>query len=243
VQITTLTFFRYKTLPRKIWAFGMMQFAHASLGKVEGLSFYKLLGSGKAGFNPMPDWTVYALLQVWESEEKADRFLAGSPLMEKYRIHSEEHWTLFMKNTMARGKWAGKNPFVADREISKAIPYVAVITRATIKYRYLLKFWRSVPASQKPLNSNPGLIFTKGVGEVPFLQMATFSLWKDQRSLDDFAYRSKEHIKVIGDTRKLGWYREELFSRFQPYRSEGDWKGVEHTSFPLSTPVQNQIKK
>ncbi len=204
----------------------MMQFAHKPLGKVEGLTFYKLLGSGKAGFNPKPDWSVYALLQVWEREEQADRFFRHSRLMDAYRRKSDEHWILFMKNKMARGQWAGINPFTPHPEISKDLPCVAAITRATIKFKYLRKFWKSVPASQSPLKHNPGLIYTKGIGEVPFLQMATFSLWKDQQSLDSFAYRSKEHIKVIGDTRELGWYREELFSRFQPYRTEGSWRGV-----------------
>ncbi len=240
VQITTLTFFRYKTLFNKIWAFGMMQFAHSSLSRVEGQTFYKLLGSGKAGFNPMPDWTVYALLQVWENQESADRFFADSGLMVRYRKKSDEHWVLYMKNKMSRGRWAGKMPFSPHPATSEDIPYVAAITRATIKFKFLRKFWKSVPASQRPLNDNPGLLFTKGIGEVPFLQMATFSLWKDQPSLDAFAYRSREHIKVIGDTRKLGWYREELFSRFQPYRYEGSWKGADLRTLDINLPDQNQ---
>ncbi|NER09118.1 DUF3291 domain-containing protein [Muriicola jejuensis] len=234
VQITTLTFLRYTSISKKIWAFGMMQFAHASLKNTKGQEFYKLLGSGKAGFNPWPDWTVYALLQVWENEQSAEDFFRESSLMEKYRKMSDERWTLFMKNKMARGKWAGKMPFTKHPDIPDTIPYVAAITRATIKFKYLRKFWKSVPASQSPLEFNPGLLYTKGIGEVPFLQMATFSLWKDQQSLDAFAYRSKEHVKVIGDTRTLGWYREELFSRFQPYRSEGNWSALDMAGLDLS---------
>ncbi len=240
MQITTLTFFRYTDFLDKLWAFGMMQFAHGPLNKVEGQTFYKLLGTGKAGFNPMPDWTVYALLQVWEDEGKADLFFKDSDLMKRYRKHSDEVWTLYLKNRMARGEWSGANPFSIHKGLDQENPFVAVITRATIKYNYLRRFWKSVPASQSPLQGNPGLLFTKGVGEVPFLQMATFSLWKDQQSLDDFAYRSKEHVKVIGDTRKLGWYREELFSRFQPYRSEGKFSGVDPSDLGLLVVDQNQ---
>ncbi len=209
----------------------MMQFAHKHLRDVDGLSFYKLLGSGKAEFNPRPDWSVYALLQVWDDETKADLFFERSPLMDKYKRHSSEHWILYLKNMIARGAWAGQNPFVTHNKPSTDIAYVAAITRATIKTRFLRKFWKSVPASQKPLHKNSGLLFTKGIGEVPVSQMATFSLWKNQQALDEFAYRSKAHIKVIGDTRRLNWYKEELFSRFQPYRSIGSWKGVEPLSF------------
>ncbi|QBA63630.1 DUF3291 domain-containing protein [Muriicola soli] len=224
-QITTLTFFKYKKLTDQIWAFGMMQFAHSSLRKTEGLTFYKLLGTGREGFDPKPDWSVYALLQVWESEEKADVFFQHSSLIKKYRKHSHENWTLYLRNKIARGKWAGSNPFSVYPELTEKIPYVVAITRATIKFKYLRRFWKSVPASQNPLRGNSNLIYTKGIGELPFMQMATFSLWENQQALDEFAYRSKEHIKVIGDTRTLGWYKEELFSRFQPYRSLGCWEG------------------
>jgi len=83
-----------------------------------------------------------------------------------------------------------------------------------------------VPTSQKPLQNNKGLIYTKGIGEVPFLQMATFSIWKDKESLMQFAYGSKEHAKAIAETKRLDWYKEELFSRFQPYKSLGTWRDI-----------------
>ena len=225
-QLTTLTFFRYRGAKHKIWAFSMMQFAHKQLGNVPGLRFYKLLGSGKGnGFNPWPDYGVYALLQVWEAEEEANAFFERSPLMERYRRHSEEQWTLFMKPIKADGQWSGQNPFEPDQEFSSEQSHIAVITRATIKKRLLRKFWKYVPTSEKPLMDNPGLIYTKGVGEVPFLQMATFSLWKDPESLRCFAYESKEHAKAIKLTRSLDWYSEEMFVRFKPYRSIGTWRG------------------
>ena len=86
MQITTITFFKYQGLLHKIWAFGMMQFAHGYLQSVSGQQFYKLMGSGKGmGFNPLPDWSVYALLQVWENEETADAFFANAKLMQKYQ--------------------------------------------------------------------------------------------------------------------------------------------------------------
>jgi hypothetical protein len=230
-QITTLTFFRYTSLQHKIWAFGMMQFAHKYLRAVKGQLFYKVLGSGKAGFNPAPDWSVYALLQVWENEAAAKNFFKDSALIRRYIKHSSEHWTLFLKNIVARGEWAGQNPFAKNDHLDPVNEHIAVITRATIRTRQLIRFWRSVPASQKPLHANPGLLFTKGIGEVPFVQMATFSIWKDRTSLDEFAYRSDAHVKVIGKTRTINWYKEELFSRFQPYRSTGSWHGVNPLPF------------
>ena len=225
-QITTITFFRYSSFFSKLWAFGMMQFAHRPLSKVEGLQTYKLMGTGKDGFNPFADWSVYMLLQIWDNEETAQRFFDTSNLMERYRSKSSERYALFLRNIKSKGEWSGKNPFEKSEFFDETNSFIAVITRATIKKRLLLKFWKYVPTSQKPLQNNKGLIYTKGIGEVPFLQMATFSIWKDKESLMQFAYGSKEHAKAIAETKRLDWYKEELFSRFQPYKSLGTWRDI-----------------
>ena len=204
----------------------MMQFANKPLKVVSGLQIYKLMGSGKPGFNPLADWSVYALLQIWDTEEAANTFFEGSELIKKYREKSTENYTLFLKNMRAKGAWSGQNPFVESNTIDVQNPLIAVITRATIKTNLLFKFWNYVPTSQKPLQHNEGLIYAKGIGEVPFLQMATFSIWKDKDSLMQYAYGSKEHAKAIAKTKELNWYSEELFSRFQPYKSIGYFKEI-----------------
>jgi len=209
----------------------MMQFAHRHLSKVPGLSFYKLLGSGKSGFKPSPDWSVYAILQVWDDEASATNFFDNAVLIQHYRKHSKEQYTIYLKNIIARGEWASKQPFIKHANLDAKNPFLAVITRATIRTSQLINFWRDVPASQKPLHANKGLLFTKGIGEAPIFQMATFSLWENKKSLEDFAFGSKEHKKVIAKTREVKWYKEELFSRFQPYKSRGTWFGKELIPF------------
>jgi len=202
----------------------MMQFAHSDLAEVKGLSFYRLMGSGKGkGFNPLPDWSVYSLLQVWESEEDANQFFNSSTLIEKYKSHTSEQYTLYMKNISAGGTWVGKNPFEKGTDLDPSLP-IAVITRATIKWNWLIRFWKYVPTSQEPLEGNKGLVYTKGIGEVPVVQMATFSLWENFDAVKEFAYNSKQHKEAIRRTRKNEWYREELFSRFHPYKSSGTWQ-------------------
>jgi heme-degrading monooxygenase HmoA len=225
-QITTITFFKYNGFRNKLWAFKMMQFAHVDLSKVAGCSFYKLMGSGKGiGFNPLPDWSVYSLLQIWESEAAANTFFTENALTKKYENQTAEMWTLYMRNISAGGAWSGGNPFEKSSQLSAKNPAIAVITRATIKWSMLPQFWKYVPVSHQSLAGNEGLIYTKGIGEVPILQMATFSLWKDLESVKKFAYESKEHQVAIQKTRRLEWYSEELFSRFQPYKELGSWGG------------------
>jgi hypothetical protein len=200
----------------------MMQFAHAHLKNAEGLQFYKLMGSGKGdGFNPLPDWSTYSLLMTWEDESDAINFIHNSSLFAAYRKRTEKIWTIYMKNIIANGKWSGKNPFERHAQLDNKISKLAVITRATIRLNKLRKFWKYVPTASLPLAGNKGLIYTKGIGEVPVLQMTTFSLWENEQALKDFAYNSVEHHRAIQKTKELGWYKEELFSRFQPYREEG----------------------
>lgn len=225
-RITTITFFKYKDFRNKWWAFNMMNEAHGFLAEMEGLHFYKLMGCGKnEGFNPYPDWSTYSLLAVWNEAADAERFLT-SELMNLYREKTVETWTIFMKNIVAKGMWSGQNPFEQSSTLNPDIPLIAVITRATIKTRKLLSFWRYVPTSHLRLRGNEGLIYSNGIGEIPVIQMATFSIWKDKTSLMNFAYKSREHHTAIQKTRQLDWYKEEMFTRFQPYKSVGTWRGV-----------------
>jgi hypothetical protein len=225
-QITTLTFFRFSEIKNKLWGFSQMQFAHSALSSLRGQSFYKLMGSGRgAGFNPFPDWSVYALLQVWEDEQFAQAAFQNAPIFKAYRQRAEV-WTVYMKNIVAKGLWSGQNPFSPSTALDPENPRLAVITRATIKWHKLIPFWRYVPQSQGQLLDNPGLLFTKGIGEIPVIQMATFSMWKRKEDLHHFAYQSSPHIGAIQRTRSLQWYSEELFARFQPYRHEGMWEEI-----------------
>lgn len=222
MQITTLSIFKYTNFSSKIWAFGMMQFAHQHLKKAGGCSFYKLMGSGKEGFNPFPDWGIYSLLQVWETQAAAEEFIHHSTLFKKYFKNSSEHSILFMNSIQARGNWGGENPFISQNE-ELTNQKIAVITRASIKWSKLVTFWKFVPKSQKPLINAKGLLYTKGFGEVPFKEMATFSIWESKEDLFKFAYQSKEHIEAIKKTRTIKWYNEEMFSRFIITKINGDF--------------------
>jgi heme-degrading monooxygenase HmoA len=226
-SITTLTLFRFPNLKSKLWAFGQMQFAQFFIAKSPGLIFYKLMGSGSdIGFSLFPDWGVYALLVVWESEQAANDFLKHSVIYKRYQEMSSEQWTIFMKPIQTKGLWSGGNPFIPSLDLDANNSLIAVITRATIKPTKLFKFWRFVPISQRPIQRGcSGLIYTKGVGEVPIFQMATFSVWENLDSLKQYAYNSLEHREAVKKTHQLDWYKEEMFTRFQPFKTLGIWEG------------------
>jgi hypothetical protein len=47
----------------------------------------------------------------------------------------------------------------------------------------------------------------------------------------DYAYKNEKHKEVVRLTRKLKWYKEELFARFIPYKFIGQWKGKNVANF------------
>lgn len=230
-QVTTLTLFKYSNLWTKIWAFHMMLLMPSKLKRLSGQTFFRLMGSGKNGFEPSPDWSVYALIQVWENEKAADLFFNKSKIITRFQGKASDIWTVYLKNITSKGLWTGCQPFTKSDSISSSNNAIVVITRATIKLNRLVDFWKYVPKSRTPLRNQKGLIFAKGIGAKPFIQMATFSLWNDKKALLDYAYKTSGHKEAIRKTRILDWYHEELFARFQPYKTMGKWENINPVIF------------
>ncbi|MGB0371320.1 MAG: DUF3291 domain-containing protein [Opitutales bacterium] len=224
-QVTTISFCRYPNFKAIHWALSQMEYAKKPLRATAGLRCFKLMGCGRGeGFNPWPDWSAYCVLLVWDNEDAASRFFESSPLWAEFQERTSEIWTFWMGCLRAKGAWSGGNPFEMIDERA-ATEHTAVITRATIKLSKLAKFWKYVPESQRRLSDSPGLLFSAGIGEIPIIQMATFSVWNTAEAMKAYAYGNPEHKKAIEMTRSLGWYKEELFSRFAVLKSEGSWNG------------------
>lgn len=221
-QTTMLHFFNFSGFKNSFWAFKMMQLGHYSLQNIDGLVFYKLLGTGGGdGYQWRPDFSTYALLTVFSDDKKAQNFMDESKIMKDYKLKSKKYATIWLSPFEVHGQWSKVQPFELH-------PYyedkaIAVITRARIKWKYLIKFWRLVPYVSESIQDKEGPLFGKGIGEWPLIQQATFSIWKDKQTMMNFAYRSKLHQKAIKNTRQLKWYSEEMFARFHPIKKEGTW--------------------
>lgn len=226
-QTTCITLCRYDTIRGKIWAFWMMQAAHRMMAREQGLTFYKLMGSGKGnGFNPYPDWSTYAVLTTWR-DETAARAWTSSPLYQRYADKTDHMTTLYLRCIKSHGEWSAQQPFEVSSAIDPDISTVAVTTRATIKVGHLRKFWQYVPTSSRPIHADtPGLLYTKGIGEIPVINMATLSIWQNMDCVKAYAYGSEEHRTAIKMTRQHDWYSEELFARWQVFDVVGEWDGL-----------------
>jgi hypothetical protein len=71
------------------------------------------------------------------------------------------------------------------------------------------------------MNGAKGFITSVGIGEVPFIKQATFSIWESLDDVKQFAYRQRQHAEIIKLTRQEDWYSEDLFARFSIIQSFG----------------------
>lgn len=225
MQIVTVIFFKVSGFRNKLWALTQMQFGSKQIRDTSGLTFYKLLGSGSGdGFSWYPDFSVYAHLFVWKEEADANKYFEHNSFYKKYKQRSVESITFYLHAIEAHGLWSGVNPFQKTVEGNDDSPIV-VLTRATIKPSKLWAFWKKVAGVSHSIENYEGRLFAKGVGEWPIVQQATVSVWSKAKYMKAYAYNNPLHKEVIKLTREMGWYREELFARFVPFKEDGTWRG------------------
>ncbi len=115
---------------------------------------------------------------------------------------------------------------------------MAILTRATIKKRHALAFWRETPDISSHVREQTHMKFKIGLGEVPLFQQVTFSVWDDAEAMKAFAYKSAFHGEAVKRVRANGWFKEELYARFAILAAEGCWEGRDFARLaPAKTPV------
>jgi len=213
-QVTTLTLFSFKT--NKFWAFQQMGVAPLRLKNIEGLKFYKFLGTGGGqGFSLRPDFSTYAFLGVWKDLSFYQNCLQKHPIFKTYQKKATSQRDLILNAVKSHGKWSGQNPFKTKPGLeAKGNQKAVVITRATLHWNRLFSFWKSVPAASKAIETAQGVQYYKGIGEWPFIQQATISIWDDFEAVNTFAYKDRAHADIVKKTKQMNWYKEDLFSRF-----------------------------
>lgn len=221
--IVTFTLLRY---PARGWypAFANMGRWVMRPFQSEGLHFQKMMGCGR-NFGLIPDLSAYVFLGVW-TDEQAARFFFESDRWKTLCKSTKEVGTLYMSPLRSHGAWDGQNPFEVPEPLRSTGFPVAVLTRATLRLAALPDFWRHIPQARQRLKAHADdLLLAIGVGEKPFTQQCTISVWKDEKTIDQFAYRQSGHKEVVRLTRERRWYSEELFARFAVVGSEGTFSG------------------
>ena len=231
----TLTILRYRKRFIPFALLSMMLF-RLPLWLNKNISFYKLLGSGKNGtFDKRPDWQQWGILTVGSGQSAVGcmehktlyRQLYGSFIGGWIRLFGCETWTIFLEPIGGHGTWDGKKVFGELPFQTEYDGKIAVLTRATIRLSRLKNFWANVNSVANQMVGAKGFISSLGIGELPWIKQATFSIWQDRAAMKAFAYQMKEHQEVIRKTRAEKWYSEDMFVRFKIVNSVGSIKGID----------------
>ena len=227
----TLTIIRYKKrfIPIAFLAMALHRFP---LWFNKNISFYKLMGSGKNGtFDKTPDLQQWAILSVYKESLRIDKnnltlnFLYGSFISKWLALFGCEVFTILLEAVESHGEWDKAQPFGKLRSTGELKEPIAVLTRATIRLNKLKYFWQNVAPVAAVMPTAKGFITSFGIGEIPWIKQATFSVWESKEDMKAFAYGMKIHAEVIKKTRQQKWYSEEMFTRFRIIASAGSIKG------------------
>ena len=220
-MITVIYFWQIKKvfLPVAILFMAIHKFV---LKRLPGVSFVKLLGTGKGeSFTPKDAdpyrWGALVTIQ----KDNLDN-LDKSKVIRGWQKIAKKEYRVILKPISVHGLWSGKQPFEVEKFDWNG--KIAAITRARIVWRKNLIFWRAVPPVTISLHQSPGLINAIGIGEAPIGLQGTFSLWESVAQLRDFAYKGQSHTQAIKATEENKWYSEELFSRFAVVQERGGLK-------------------
>ena len=196
-------------------AIGHMAFDRFRLFREPGIFFYKLIGTGTGEtFTPRDaDPTLWGLIVA--IDEDAVAAFDANKVVKSWRKIAQSEVRYIAHAISAHGRWSGAQPFVVDTELAKSWDgKVLAITRARIKWRKNLRFWRAVPPVISSLRDSPGVESAIGIGEAPIGLQGTMSIWSSSAAIRDFAYKGAAHSAAIRETHSQKWYSEELFARF-----------------------------
>ncbi len=114
------------------------------------------------------------------------------------------------------GLWNGKEVFgILPKSGTGWQGPIAVLTRATIRLSKAKSFWKHVDSVASQMATAEGFVTSYGIGEIPFIKQATFSVWQSKQSMQDFAYKLPKHKEVVRKTHQQKWYSEDMFVRFR----------------------------
>ena len=226
---TSLTIIRYKSwaIP---FAFFSMALFRIPLAFNKRITFFKLMGCGKNGtFDKVPDLKQWAIFSIHAHDFKIDDLildnLYGKLIYIWISIFSSEYLILKLTPISGHGFWDKKTLYQQYDLPSNIDQPIAVLTRATIRLKKMVSFWKNVDPIALKMKEAQGLKFSVGIGEVPWVKQATFSVWNNLEAMKEFAYSMKEHRDVVKKTRNENWYAEDMFIRFNIIDSKGTLLG------------------
>ena len=204
----------------------------------EGMRWRKVLGSGhEGGFGLRPGLNRLGLFCAFDSVESAAHWLTQSSEVARWQDRAQQLLKVLVEPTATRGSWSGHTLEATGDTQTGTAQLLASLTRASIRPIRARRFWSLSPAAESSLARAPGCLLAVGLGEAPLLRQATFSLWRDQPSMDAYA-RSGAHLEAIRQAYAQGFFSESMFTRFRVLGLAGHWPGIESGHPPDGIRIQ-----
>lgn len=237
ITALTITKFRGFAIPMAFLGMAILRIPLWLNGKCR---FWKLMGSGKrAQVDLAPDFKHWALLTTWDNRDDFDRFHQNSFTAKWFKWFGYEEFTILLNPLSSHGLWSGRQPFTSSQKDLNTDDRIAVITRAAIRLEKMKEFKSNIKRAAVEMRKSDGFILSAGIGENPFLDQATFSIWESAAQMKSYAYKSVNHSDIIKLTRARKWYSEELFARFEIIDCWGKLNGKTIDEYQ---PVKNSVK-
>lgn len=207
----------------RLWGFSRYIFGKFPFRNIPGLLFCKILGSGiNGGFSTKPSLTKQGFFCVFDTKENAEIFQQSSPIVKAYHSHANEFFMATLYAYSSRGSWSG---FALDHVSPPPINGpIASLTRASIRPLKAMQFWEKAKPAEAAIKEASGSILTAGLGEAPYLRQATFTIWENLKSIDEYA-QSGAHLSAIKAAYGENYFSESMFTRFKVVSASGVWQG------------------
>ena len=181
----------------------------------KNISFFKLMGTGKNGtFDKIPDLLQWSILITYHKDLSFEEQF-GKFILKWFHLFCYKQTYFVLEPIESHGFWDGKKVFGDLPNHTEYTGKIAVITRATIRLSKLKDFWANVASVAQQMASAKGFLLSYGIGEIPWIKQATFSVWESKEDMFAFAYKMPQHKEVIKKTIKQKWYSEDMFTRFK----------------------------
>jgi hypothetical protein len=206
------------------WGFLRYILGKSPFQHIPGLQFCKVLGSGyNGGFSTKPSLTKQGFLCVFDSAQNANRFEESSSIVRAYQDHAHEFFLASVQPYSSRGSWSGFSMSCTNPN-PPVIGPIASLTRASIRPSKARQFWAKAKPAEDAIALASGKILTAGIGEAPYFRQATFTIWDNAQSLEQYAQQGA-HLSAIKAAYGQAYFSESMFTRFRVIKAQGTWQG------------------
>lgn len=198
--------------------------AQSRLRGVPGIAFavtMNAVGLRSSKRPPRPNLRRVGLLAAWQDDEAVERFLSENPAAALLA----GGWSARLTPLRVWGAWpdAGTIP---TRDSPDPSGPVAGLTLGRLRLRRAVPFLAASADAERRALEHPGMLAATAFTRPPRL-VATFSLWRDQTAVRDYATRGVDdgHRRAIAAHQARSFHHDAVFIRLAPYDIRGNWNG------------------